>query len=275
MILFSKEELKLSQQNIVMLEIEDDAGFIYMSLNTYNQAILLNDRFETETVLINRTLGVNSEASHNAKAMDYFFNVAPEPLHILTPFLGLVKESVTLDEDMEQLCGVLHQMSMVIDFNEFTKVPADIRAQAEFSKSMVMGYKNSWEDMIRKLKVNELDKGTITLDFVKEIVEAIVPAMSSLQQPVYMTQPVIQQPVYQQPQVDEYDEDEEDDDDEVIDIWAQMDAIMKEESAKEGKREKEEEVQEAEEVVKEEEHLETTKELSAIDKLTMLYGGVK
>lgn len=274
MILFKKNELKLAQQNIVMLEMENDAGFIYMSLNTYNQAVLLNDRFETETVLINRALGINQESNPNAKAMDYFFNVVPEPLHILTPFLGLVKESVKLEEDMEQLCGVLHQMSMTIDFNEFTKVPSDIRACVEFSKSMVMGYKTSWEDILMKLKVNELDKETITLDFIKEVVEAITPAIGSVQQGY--TAPVTQ-PVYAAPttQPDYQNVEEDEDEEEEIDIWAQLDAIMKEESAKEEKRELKEESKKEDEVVEVEETLETTKELSAIDKITMLYGGIK
>ena len=62
----------------MMLEV--DGGFIYLSRNVYDQAVILNDRFENDYTIIRNMLGVSD--LQNA-AIEYFGEVAPEPLNIL------------------------------------------------------------------------------------------------------------------------------------------------------------------------------------------------
>lgn len=163
-----------------MLEVEEsvEKGVVYLSKSTYDQALLLFDRMEGELSYLKKAL-IGTSAKHS-EAIDYFYNSAPEPLNILAPYLGLIRDDVELETDIRSLCGALHMMSMIIDFNEFAKVPAEVRANVDFSKSTVRKYEQSWKDMEVKLKVADIDLETISVEAVASILQKFLPMFTQV-----------------------------------------------------------------------------------------------
>lgn len=168
----------------MMLEV--DGGFIYLSRNVYDQAVILNDRFENDYTIIRNMLGVSD--LQNA-AIEYFGEVAPEPLNILAPFLGLVTD-VELEQDIEELCGVLHQMAATINFCSFICVPKEVRADVSFTGNFIRKYKDSWDSIETKLIVTEVDIEAIKLDAIEALLERVLPKTTG-----YVSQPVLEYPV--------------------------------------------------------------------------------
>lgn len=168
----------------MMLEV--DGGFIYLSRNVYDQAVILNDRFEDDYTIIRNMLGISD--LQNA-AIEYFGEVAPEPLNILAPFLGLVTD-VELEQDIEELCGVLHQMAATINFCSFIHVPKEVRADVSFTGNFIRKYKDSWDSIETKLIVTEVDIEAIKLDAIEALLERVLPKTTG-----YVSQPVLEYPV--------------------------------------------------------------------------------
>ncbi len=164
----------------MMLEV--DGGFIYLSRNVYDQAVILNDRFANDYTIIRKMLGISN--LQNA-AIEYFGEVAPEPLNILAPFLGLVTD-VELEQDIEELCGVLHQMATTINFCSFTSVPKEVRADVSFTGNFIRKYKDSWDSIETKLIVTEVDIEAIKLDAIEALLERILPKTTG-----YVAQPAV------------------------------------------------------------------------------------
>ncbi len=185
MIIFKEKAISIAQENCIMLELENEVqGFIYLSKSTYDQALLLSDRLEGEVSYLRKVL--SGSATSHAEEIQYFYETAPEPLNILAPFIGLVKADVKLERNMRTLCGVLHVMSMAIDFNEFSKVPASVRANVEFGKSAIRKYEQSWNDMEVKIKVADIDLENVSVEAVADILTKFLPALSgSYVQPSY------------------------------------------------------------------------------------------
>ena len=71
MILFRTKKTNIAQENCMMLEV--DGGFIYLSRNVYDQAVILNDRFENDYTIIRNMLGV-SDLQNAAIEYFYFFS---------------------------------------------------------------------------------------------------------------------------------------------------------------------------------------------------------
>ena len=183
MILFRVEKTNIAQENCMMLEV--DGGFIYLSRDVYDQAVILNDRFESDYTIIQNKLGAND--LQNA-AIEYFGEVAPEPLNILAPYLGLVTD-VELEQDIEELCGVLHQMATTINFCSFISVPKEVRANVSFTGNFIQKYKDSWNSIETKLIVTEVDIEAIKLDAIEALLERILPKVTG-----YVTQPAMGAP---------------------------------------------------------------------------------
>lgn len=180
MILYKTSKTNIAQENCMMLEVGD--GFVYLSKNVYDQIIILDDRFESDYTIIKNKLGLGD---NQEPAIEYFVEAAPEPLNILAPFLGLV-EGEELEQDIEVLCGVLHQMSMTINFNSFVKVPKEVRAEVKFTNNSIRKYKESWESIETKLIVTDVDIDAIKLNAIEALLKRISPTTAN---------PVISQPI--------------------------------------------------------------------------------
>ena len=144
MIYFSENPIQIWQPNIIRLDLEEDKGFIYLSLNTYDQAVLIADRFSNDPELVCRKLGGDR---NQEEVYRYMLKILPRPINILAPFYHLIDNSVTMDvNDMKQLIGVLSYMSMHLDFNIMIKVPREVRANLIYSKSILLDYLRHFED---------------------------------------------------------------------------------------------------------------------------------
>lgn len=267
--------MRLLQQNIIVLECEDSEsiepnGFIYVSQSTYNEALLLFDRFVGEIGLLKKLLNV----TNHIKAIEFFHKHAPDPINSLAPFLGLIREDIEIKEDMEMLCGMLHQMSQTINFNSFTKVPLDIRADVVFSKSILLTYKKSWEDIEVKINLAEVNQESLTMDVIKTIVGEIVETFA---EKLSIQGNLVQSNTKQikSENIDSADPYAED-----FDPWSRLNAMFEEVEREDSKEESEKEnttiIDEKEEVTEEkvtEEVIEPEK-VNVYDKIAQMYGGI-
>lgn len=170
-------------ENCIMLEVEG-LGFVYLSKDTFEQALLIDDRFEGQLdfVLSRLTKNINHE-----DAIDYFYEKAPEPLNILAPFLTLVKEEVELKNDFELLCGALHQMSTAVNFKQILLVPPEVRINLDFGWNYIRKYKNNWDSMEMKLTVSEVDIEGVKLNAIEAILKRIMPLINNVPQAVLLS----------------------------------------------------------------------------------------
>lgn len=216
MILFKKEIGKILQGSTVMLDA-DDIGTIIVNRSVYDQMLLLSDRFEGELSYLNKT--INADSNNHRAEIEYFFETAPEPINMLAPFLGLVGENTEIGCDFEKICGILHQMSSIINFNEFVKVPAEIRADVTFTKRELLRYKDSWESLEEKLVLAEVDIDNIKLGAIEAILKRVGVGAS------------VMVPAAVASKVEEVQEEEEEDDI-LADMGSLFGNLLKEEASK-------------------------------------------
>lgn len=217
MILFKKEIGKILQGNTIMLDV-DDIGTVIVNRSVYDQMLLLSDRFEGELSYLNKIINADSD-NHKAE-IKYFFETAPEPINMLAPFLGLVGENIEIGCDFEKICGILHQMSSIINFNEFVKVPIEIRADVTFTKRELLRYKDSWESLEEKLILAEVDVDNIKLDTIEAVLKRVGIGVS------------VTVPATVASEVEEVQEEEDEEDDILADMGSLFGNLLKEEASK-------------------------------------------
>jgi hypothetical protein len=149
MIYFTKSPLKTWQPNLIQLDLEDDLGHIYVSRNTYDQSVIINDWFGGDIELVKKKVGGNPNQDD---IIDYMQNVIPSPINILVPFYNLIGQEVLLNiDDIKQLVGVLSFISMSLDFKMMLKVPFEVRANLTYTKSILIDYQNHFDDFNFKI----------------------------------------------------------------------------------------------------------------------------
>lgn len=149
-----------------MLEGEDADGkfYLYVDKNTYDQAVLLNSKYQGDVVRLACEFRLSNTEIEKAQA---FSVVMPAPICILGPFLS--KVNIDFAGDIEKMCGILSQMSMCISFFEYTKMPEAARASLQFNKAYLEGYKDMWIDVASYY----CDSVSVDDALVKKIVQAI------------------------------------------------------------------------------------------------------
>ncbi len=160
MIFYTETYIKSWQPNMIYLDLEYDLGHIYLSRNTYDQCILIADRFSYDLNNVESKLGLQK---NQKEIVEYMSNVLPSPVNILVPFYNLIDKSVKLDIDnIKQLIGVLSYMSFSFDFNMCLKVPPEIRANLCFTKSILIEYQKHFEEF--NFKIIDYSKNYTTID---------------------------------------------------------------------------------------------------------------
>lgn len=144
MIYYSKELIRTWQPNLMLLDLEDDLGHIYVSRNTYDQAVLIADRFNYDVDAVDSKLGGIKDQEDS---VSYMSGILPSPINVLSPFYNTITKEVKLDVDnLEQIIGVLSYLSMSFDFNMMLKVPFEVRCNLTFTKSILLNYQSHYED---------------------------------------------------------------------------------------------------------------------------------
>ncbi len=135
MLVVSKTRYLPTTVNTLVLAKDD--YFFYIHRDVYDKAIILNDKYSLQDIQ------QKIEPLYNSKAIDYYYNHVPSPLHILAPFLGLVVEG--LPEDIEILTGAIHVITAATDVKAFIEVNKDLRKTLQFSLYIQEEYEMAWE----------------------------------------------------------------------------------------------------------------------------------
>lgn len=184
MILYKKTPFPFKMKNIMMLDVSiptiDEEGegnnecVVYVSKNTYDQCVRLHGRLEGELGLICRLMSVDYGED---TVVNWFHKNAPEPVNMLAPFLGLLQKKHEIEKDnIEQMFGYLHILSQIINFDNYTLMPAEARADISVGNAVLKSYKESWSDLEQSL--------------VDRIPVSLMPASVGQQTVQYMSSPV-------------------------------------------------------------------------------------
>lgn len=259
-----------------MLECEEEQACIYLSKAVYDQCLLLADRSEYSLETVKRAVFGNETCTHSNQ-IEYFFDHAPEPLNILAPYLGRVKVDVEIPMDLRFMCGVLHMLSMAIDFELFAKSPAAVRNGLYFKKSSVVKFEDSWNDIEIKLKMSEIDMDKISIEAVAAVLQKFLPVFTMVQPMAYVPQTMLNMNNMQAQQTEMQDTDEEEDDEAIFAAMnADLSSLFADEDDKTVESKKIVEIKEVEELEKTEQIMdEAQKQISEIDRIIAgISGGV-
>lgn len=137
MLVYSKNKVYPKVVNMITLEVCEE-GYVYVQKGTYDQALTLKVKQGFDSLMTLLDCGDN-----NAEAIVFAFENLPEPVNMLAPFLGLVKEEI--GASFEEVIGVLHVITTSISPYNFVRKPKEIRKTLEFSGSVKREYQESWK----------------------------------------------------------------------------------------------------------------------------------
>lgn len=160
MILFRKEPIPLQMRNIMLLDDEKTGGVVYVNKQTYDQALLLQGRFDGDpNRVINTIKGKGTETYilnvELRGLVENMMRFMPAPLNMLAPFIIMATQNKNIEwkaDNMEMGYGILHQYSQLIDFNATTLVPAEVRMNISLPTVILMQYEVSWDEICSTLK---------------------------------------------------------------------------------------------------------------------------
>lgn len=139
------ERLVPATVNTMTLQV-GDSGYLYIDKTTYEQAVVINNKYRDDYDGLTTLVGV----SKNLKEIDFVHAELPEPVNILAPFLTLIEEKAQLDGSLEQLVGCLHVISRNIDFTSFLKIPAEVRRGVSFNGHITAEYELQWQEFVNE-----------------------------------------------------------------------------------------------------------------------------
>lgn len=154
--LYCNEE-RFVPTNINVMTIESNDGmFYYVHRSLYDQAVIINDRYKGKENELMNLIG-RYENDEPTECVSFFHLVVPEPINILGYFLSLIDGYESMSQDIEVLCGAIHQMSAQISFRSMIGIPMELRAQVRFSLSIENEYKLSWDRFFQEALPYEED----------------------------------------------------------------------------------------------------------------------
>lgn len=161
MILYRKEPYHLQMRNIILLDDEESGGVLYVSKQTYDQALILSSRLDGDYKRVIQILNGKATQAYITvpglpAAIDKMAASMPEPINILAPFLMYCWNNKSInwtDSNLRVMCyGILHQYSQMIDFNAMTLVPTEVRANISFPSTLLLQYETSWNELCSTLE---------------------------------------------------------------------------------------------------------------------------
>lgn len=164
MLVYDSRLLKVTRLNEIVSPVygaddvnheEMPAGYIYCDLATYQQVVTLNVRFEGD---VNALTSLLLATVNHKEAIDYWASVVPNPFNMLAPYLGLITDKMELENDIEELAGLLHTIGKSIDFAQFVAIPMAARVNVLFGKSSFLMIKEEIRDYKRTLRSREREE---------------------------------------------------------------------------------------------------------------------
>lgn len=182
MIIYRKQPFEFKMKNIIILDAGLTDGYIYVSKDTYEQAVSLAVTFSKDHERIEKALGKTIDGWKITPGIFTAFRKIseglPEPINMLSTFIAFstsagIEWKNDDDEALcETACGVLHTISQFADFYSMTLLTPDQRTKLDIPKHVYKGYKESWDTLI-----GELDSKVITCsesifnDLIKKVIE--------------------------------------------------------------------------------------------------------
>lgn len=147
MLIYTPNDKRLipAKPNVLCLRTPTD-GYVYVSTDTYDQAVILNEKYWNDIEGLTKLIG----SDRHATEVEQLRAVLPEPVNILSGFLSIIEDNVTFDGSIEELVGCLHVISASINFHKFIKVNPAIRADVTFSDHIRREYELQWEQFINE-----------------------------------------------------------------------------------------------------------------------------
>ena len=200
--------------DVIELDVYNDAkevvGYIAMTVDIYNQCVILTDRYSDVNMLTSKFANITNA---DLEVIKFFDKYAPAPFNILGPFLSLAKGyNFKGDDTLMKMTGILHMISRAISFTSYVSVPEAVRAEVKFTTNM-LDYKSSWNDLMQTISLAEVNDETklVLKDLfasmsaqvsliVKEVLQDLSYNLLSIQNakpsgfdPNYMNRPIPQQ----------------------------------------------------------------------------------
>ena len=129
--------------NVMCLRTPSD-GYVYVSKDTYDQAVILHDKYHNDRDGLSRLIGTVRHGEQIAQLRE----VLPEPIDILAGFMAILEDDVKFNGSIEELVGCLHVISMAINFSKFVRVNPAIRADVTFADHITREYELQWQRFI-------------------------------------------------------------------------------------------------------------------------------
>lgn len=164
MLVYDSRLLKVTRLNEIVSPVygaddvnheEMPTGYIYCDLATYQQVVTLNVRFEGD---VNALTSLLLATVNHKEAIDYWASVVPNPFNMLAPYIGLITDKMELENDIEELAGLLHTIGKSIDFAQFVAIPMAARVNVLFGKSSFLMVKEEIRDYKRTLRSREREE---------------------------------------------------------------------------------------------------------------------
>lgn len=164
MLVYDSRLLKVTRLNEIVSPVygaddvnheEMPTGYIYCDLATYQQVVTLNVRFEGD---VNALTSLLLATVNHKEAIDYWASVVPNPFNMLAPYFGLITDKMELENDIEELAGLLHTIGKSIDFAQFVAIPMAARVNVLFGKSSFLMVKEEIRDYKRTLRSREREE---------------------------------------------------------------------------------------------------------------------
>lgn len=138
MLVRSQERVYPFGINTIVLQ-DKEGYYYYVHRSVYDDAVILYDRYKDDTNRLLKVIGKGEDVSDDIKL---FTSTVPTPISILGYFLKLVSEPL---DDLTDMCGALHVMSMGIGFRKFTQAMDTVKASINYSVSIKEEYSIYWE----------------------------------------------------------------------------------------------------------------------------------
>lgn len=135
MLVCTKKHLSPSIPNMITLQKDD--YYFYVHRHVYDQAVILSDRYTFDN------LKGELKRSTNKDTINWLFGELPEPLNMLSPFLGLVAEGIT--QDIEKCCGILTALTSQCNLRKLMTMQRAVRDTVEFTLSIEHEYQLAWD----------------------------------------------------------------------------------------------------------------------------------
>lgn len=127
MIVVYPERLIPASVNVITLQDNKD-NYFYVYLDVYNQALLLKNQYRDNL----KALKLHAGFSHDYEAVDYLFEILPEPINYLSIMLNLLEYSPDANE-ITYCCGALSMILDTISVIKYLAVPPEIRKEVTLS----------------------------------------------------------------------------------------------------------------------------------------------